>query len=149
MKAKYTRSIKTVSGKLGKFVHLHVKNGEKGVIRKHFKPELSGHNQDFGSAMKNMVAIWKSCSDGFKNELRTYTLKRKQYYSQDEVPAHTNFAHFIRFLHRFKAENPQIDLKTVTREELEIAGIPTSVATIVKQDFLPSIPDSETLTENW
>jgi hypothetical protein len=96
-----------------------------------------------------MVAIWKSCSDGFKNELRTYTLKRKQYYSQDEVPAHTNFAHFIRFLHRFKAENPQIDLKTVTREELEIAGIPTSVATIVKQDFLPSIPDSETLTENW
>ena len=149
MKADYTRAIKTVSGRIGKFVHMYVKEGNKAVIKRYVKPKLTENNHDFGSAMKNMVSIWKSCSEGFKRDLKTYTVIRKNYYSGDEIPAYTNFAHFIRILYRFKAENPGIELKTVTKEGLETAGIPIKVMDFVKQGLLEPISDADTLREEW
>ncbi len=149
MKADYTRSIKTVSSKVGNFVHLKWKEGNKAVIRRYVKPKLTGNNHQFGSAMKNMVSIWKTCSAGFKNDLKIYTVKRKEHYSSEEIPPHTNFAHFIRFLYNFRSQNPETDLATVSKEDLETAGIPDNVSNIIEQGLLPSIPDAENLTNNW
>jgi hypothetical protein len=149
MKVIYTRAIKTLSGKMGKFVHTNKLVGEKAVVRKYVKPRLTENNQNIGNIMKNVSAVWKTCSDGFKNDLKTYTLKSKEYSSGDEIPAVTNFANFIKLLYRFRETNPNVDLVGGTKDELEEAGIPTNVADVVNQGLLEPIPDSEDLTENW
>ncbi len=149
MKADYTRAIRTIGGKVGSFVHIKLKDGNKAVIRRYVKPKTTENNHRFGSAMKNMADIWKSCSAGFKNDLSIYTVKSKERYSSEEIPPHTNFAYFIRFLYNFRNKNPEIDLTTMTKEALETAGIPVNVSDIIDQGFLPAIPEAANLTDNW
>ena len=149
MKAEYRRAIRSISGKGGGFVHTRIKKGRKVVIRSFVHQELGEHNHHFGRVKKNIAAIWSQCSAGFKNDLKSYAGQRKEFYSGDEIPAHPNYAHFISFLYRYQKENPEIDLATVSKEELENAGIPTNVAEIVEEGFLPPVPDKSDLTNCW
>ena len=149
MKVVYTKSIKSIGGRLGKFVLTRKMTGDKAVVRRYVSPILTENNHNIGNVVRNMSALWKTCSEGFKRDLKTYTIIRKDHYSGDEIAAHTNFAHFIRIMYRFKVANPEIELKTVTKEGLETAGIPTTVADIVKEGLLEPISGADALTEEW
>ena len=149
MKADYAYNRKTISGKIGKFVLLRWKDGDKAVVKRYVKPKLGENNQQFGNALKNISAIWKECSDGYKADLRIYADRLSEYYHADDIPARTNYAHFIRLIYRFKQENPEIDLSSTTREELESAGIPVTVASIVHNKLLPEVHDAAVLINEW
>ncbi len=149
MKAEYRRSMRFVSGKAGGFVHTKIKKGRKAVIRSFVQQELGEHNHHFGMVKKNIAAIWSECSAGFKNDLKSYTGQRKEFYSGEEIPVYSNYAHFISFLYRFRKENPEIDLATVSKDELVNAGIPTNVKDIIDQGFLPPVPEKGELVNDW
>ncbi len=149
MKAKYTYLRRTITGKIDNFVHLQWKDGNKAVIRRYVKPKSTENNHKLSSIMKNSAALWKLCSSGFRDDLKIYANERNDYYSAQDIPAPNNFSHFLRFLYNFADENPEIDLKTITKAELETAGIPTKVKDIVAQSFLPPIPDASELINNW
>ncbi len=149
MKADYRRSMRSVSGKKGDFVHTKIKKGRKVIIRRFVQQKLGEHNHHFGSVKKNIAAIWRQCSAGFKNDLKSYAGQRKEFYSGEEIPAHPNYAHFISFLYNFYKETPEIDLAAVSKEGLETAGIPTNVEDIIERGFLPPVADKTELTNNW
>ena len=44
MKAIYTMAIRTISGKIGGYVHLKWKEGNRAVIRRYVRPELNPNN---------------------------------------------------------------------------------------------------------
>lgn len=149
MKAEYRRSMRFASGKVGGFIHTKLRQGRKVVIRKYVKQELGENNHHFGSIKKNIAAIWRQCSEPFKNDLKLYTERRKDFCSGDEIPVHTNYAYFIKFLYNCQKEQPEIDLATATKEELENTGVPTNVRGIIEQRLLPPIDDTESLTNDW
>lgn len=149
MKADYDFSRETISGKFGKFVLIRWKEGEKGVVRRFVKPKLGEQNQQFGSSLKNISSIWKECSSEYKNDLKIYADRFSSYYDSEEIPAKTNYAHFIRLVFRLKEINPEIDLSAISKEELETAGIPTNVKAIADNELLPRIAIYADLTNNW
>jgi hypothetical protein len=149
MKAEYTRAIKTISGRIGSFVHLKRKTGLRAVIRQFVKPKAGDNNHNFGAVTKNSAVIWKECSTGFRSDLKRYAGYLAIEYSGEEIPALTNFAHFVRFLYRFRDLNPGIDLAVISKSELEAAGAPASVREIIEQGLLPAIPEYQDLTEKW
>ncbi len=136
MKAEYRRSMRFASGKMGKFVHIKYKKGGQVVIRRLVKPKPGEHNQLFGKVKKNIAVIWSQCSEGFKDDLKNYSIRRKEFYSAEDIPPPTNYAHFIRFLYNCQKDNPEIDLADVSKEELETAGIPTNVADTMRRGIL-------------
>ena len=149
MKADYTRLIKTISGRVGDFVHVRLKATDEACIKRYVKPKIGENNHQFGNSIKNIAAIWKQCSEPFKNDLKIYAEQRREFYSGEEIPAYSNYAHFIRFLYSYQKEFSEIDLAAASKEELETAGISTSVKEIVEQGFLPPILDATTLNNNW
>ena len=149
MKADYTRAIKTISGKIDNFVHMRWKAGNRGIIRRYTKPEPGEHNYHFAVVIRNIVVIWKECSAGFKQDLKSYALQRVDYYSGEEIPAQSNYAHFVRLIYAYRDKHPEIDLANITKPELEAAGIPTTVKGNVEEGLLPPIPNVEGLTNDW
>jgi hypothetical protein len=149
MKVSYKYGIKTISGKLDDLVHMAWNKGRVAVARIFVMPTMTEHNILFGEIKKNIVSLWNDCSEAFKEDLKVYAVRRIPYYTAEQIPAYTNYAHFIRLLYAFADETESIDLTTVDKEALDIAGCPTSVQGIIDQGLLPPVSEYEDLTNDW
>ena len=149
MKLTYKYGIRSMSGKLDDLVHMAYNKGRVAVARVFVYPTLVQQHQNFGAIAKNIAVIWGVCSSAFKNDMIEYTRQRIGYYSAQQVPAYSNYSHFVKFLYAYLAANPTIDLTQITKGELELDGCPTNVADIIDQELLPKIDDPTDLTKNW
>ena len=149
MRINYKYGIRTMSGKLDDLVHMAWNKGRVAIARLFVYPTLVEQHLTFGSIKENIATLWADSSDNFKNDLKEYAAQRVSYYTAEQIPAYANYAHFIRFLYAYRDENPTIDLKEVTKGELELDGCPTNVADIVVGGFLPPIADTTGLTNEW
>jgi len=149
MKLNYKYGIRTMSGKLDDLIHMAWNKGRVAIARIFVYPTLVANHLLFGDIAKNIAAIWDVCSKAFKDDLKEYTRQRIQYYTAEQIPAYANYSHFVRFLYNYLAENPTVDLETITKGELELDGCPTNVADIIDEGLLPKIDDPTDLTKNW
>lgn len=151
MRTVFWYGIRALRGSLDHLVNMAYFKGRVPVARKWIMPTLTEHNTTFGEIGSNLAAIWDNCSADFKADLEEYAKQRINYYDADmgEIPAYSNYAHFVRFIYAFKAENPTIDFTEVTKGVLELEGCPNTVADIVLEGFLPPIPDTSELTKTW
>ena len=149
MRINYKYGIRTMSGKLDDLVHMAWNKGRVAVARLFVYPTLVEQHLTFGSIKENIATIWADCSVGFKNDLKEYAAQRVPYYTAEQIPAYANYAHFIRFLYAYRDANPAIDLKEVTKGELELDGCPTNAADLVTAGYLPPIADTTGLTNEW
>ena len=149
MRINYKYGIRTISGKLDGLVHSAWNKGRVAIARIFVMPRLIEQHLTFRDIKRNIAEIWQDCSVGFKEDLKIYTLRRIPYYTAEQIPAYANYANFIRFLYAYARLNIGVDLKEVSKEDLELAGCPGSVNDIVLGEYLPKINDTSDLTSDW
>lgn len=149
MKINYKYGIRTISGKLDDLVHMAWNKGRVGVVRLFVMPTLVAQHFQFRDIKHNIAEIWASCSSDFKEDFKTYAVRRVPYYTAEEIPAYASYAHFIRFLYAYAQHDEAINLAETDKVDLETAGCPGTVADIVAGGYLPVVPDAEELSSNW
>ena len=149
MRVNFKYGIKKRVGKLDHLVLMACNKGRITIARMFVYPVLVEQHHIFGDIQKNLAAIWANCSSDFQNDFREYTRQRITNCRAAQIPAYSNYAHFVGFLFSYQAENPGINLKTVTKAELILNGCPDNVADIVKEGFLPAIDNLSGLTNKW
>ncbi len=149
MRISYKYGIRTISGKLDDLVHSAWNKGRVAIGRIFVMPTLVAQHFLFRDVKQNIASIWDECSANFKEDLKTYALRRIPYYTAEQIPAYANYAHFIRFLYNFSKAEEGIDLAEMNQMDLESAGCPITVAEIISANLLPSVPDSHELSNDW
>jgi hypothetical protein len=149
MRINYKYGIRTISGKLDGLVHTAWNKGRVAIARIFVMPRIVEAHLNFRDIKRNLATIWKELSVGFKQDLQTYTNRRIPFYTAEQIPAYVHYANYIKFIYAFAKDTPSIDLKDTTKEELELAGCPTSVADIVVAEYLPKIDQADDLINTW
>ena len=149
MRIRYKYGIQTVSGLLDGLVHMAWNKGRVGVGRVFVMPTLVEAHDIFADRKTNIAAIWAECSEDFKSDMAAYATARIGSYSEDEIPAYSSYAHFVRYVYAYAEANETIDLKTATKSDLEMDGAPNNIADIILEGFLPKIEDCSAMNNSW
>ncbi len=149
MRLTYRYNIRSLSGRLIGLVLFERKKTKNAFCRAFVKPGSTEQHLKFKGIKQNMGAIWRKCSVAFKGDLKKYSRLRIPYCSRDEIPVYGYYAYFIKFLYKYCADKPEIDLKTVTKEELEMSGCPVTVKNMIEEGYIPAIENVEELINEW
>jgi hypothetical protein len=126
MKPKFKHAIKTSHGVDRKedLVYCEYNQGEL-IIAKHLpKRPLYETNRNFGFICSHLRQLYSTISAEYKQDLATYTLMyRSVSYDSQKIPI-SAYSIFTKMMWSLKKKFPEIDLSTITREEILAQGYP-------------------------
>jgi len=145
MKAKVKMAIPGYTGKLDDIVIYFNSKLNCTIVRKRVKPVQSISNKDFKTAVKLINKL--QVSEDFRQDCRDYVSRYNQKNRRHNraYAAWTNL--FIRIMLRLKNKYPDLDLASLTREEIYENDYPCrSVFKAVKNGLIDKVRDSQSLT---
>ncbi|MCB5258367.1 MAG: hypothetical protein WC179_00465 [Candidatus Cloacimonadaceae bacterium] len=147
MKVKFKYGIRTYSGKLDELVFSSYRKGKICIARQFVYPRITAHNNEIGSIGKNLGILWAGGSDAFKTELAMYAKLN----ATENVPADqwasNAYALWVQVMHKWAADNDDVDLKTLTYEDFVVTG--TAISTVkdcVLSGYLKPVTGYDTMT---
>lgn len=149
MKVKFRHAVKAFQGKFKAegLVYCRYNDGALYLVRKYPRYTPSDHNHEMGNAARNMGKLFRSVSAEYKSDLKTYAALMNNYTDLSEkLPAHC-YAHFTQMMWALKRKIPEINLATLTIDDILINEYPVrSVAEAMEAGLLPAIPEGMMLT---
>lgn len=149
MKVTFKYGIGTFNGKIDNSVFWPQKSGVASIMRKFTYPTLTPQNATMGKIGKNLAHLWHQFTDAYKNDFRKYA---QRYYVQygsegDFDPARSPYAFWTKAMWAWAKEHTDVDLKSVTYEDLAATGIAVStVKRCVQNGYLRVIDQYDDLT---
>jgi hypothetical protein len=145
MKAKFIKGISGLSGKLDEMVYCLDKKSGTVWVREYVKPEETEQNHKVGSAARNFGVFKSAVSPDYLNDLKDYA-DRYNLSTMGKCSRLNSFTALMKALYSLKILIPEVDLLTITPEEVVANEYPLrTVQEAIDYGLLPEIPRSSDL----
>lgn len=151
MKATFKYGIGAFSGKIDNAVFWSQKSGLASVMRKFTYPKLTIQNEKIGLIGKNLALIWHQILSGWKADIYTYALRYYTQYGSEDMfnPASSPYAFYTKVMWNLSKSDPNnIDLSTVTLEDIRATGEVECVRICIENGYLRPIDMYKELIQN-
>ncbi|OQB07179.1 MAG: hypothetical protein BWY18_00527 [Candidatus Cloacimonetes bacterium ADurb.Bin211] len=152
MKVTFKYGIGAFTGKIDNAVFWAQKSKLASLMRKFTYPKITTHNNRIGAIAKNLGFLWRELTVDYHEDFKTYA---DRYYVQygtegDFDPARSPYAFWTKAIWAWAKERPEVDLSTLTMEDLEVTGIAIStVKNCIQNSFLRVIDQYDDLTAGF
>ena len=152
MKVTFKYGIGAFIGKIDNAVFWAQKSKLASLMRKFTYPKITTHNIKIGAIAKNLGSLWRKFTDDYHEDFKTYA---DRYYVQygtegDYDPARSPYAFWTKAIWAWAKERPDVDLKTLTTEDLDVTGIAIStVKNCIQNGYLRVIDQYDDLTAGF
>lgn len=152
MKVTFKYGIGAFTGKIDNAVFWAQKSKLASLMRKFTYPKITTHNNNIGAIAKNLGFLWRELTDDYLEDFKTYT---DRYYVQygtegDYDPARSPYAFWTKAIWAWAKEHNDVDLKTLTYEDLSVTGIAMStVKNCVQNGYIRVIDQYDDLTAGF
>ena len=152
MKVTFKYGIGAFTGKIDNAVFWAQKSKLASLMRKFTYPKITTHNINIGAIAKNLGHLWRELTVDYREDFKTYA---DRYYVQygsegDYDPARSPYAFWTHAIWAWSKDRPEVDLSTLTMEDLEVTGIAMStVKNCVQNGFLRVIDQYDDLTAGF
>lgn len=143
MKATVKEGIKGFTGTLDGAVYYYHPRLKRTLMRRLPKMPRQPQNDDYASIARQIKELNPSAA--YRYDFKTYLVALRDH---DETAAYPSwYSLFVKMLWAMRAKYPgQVDLKTITREQIHTQELPCrSVKTAVEDGLLPAVPGSQYL----
>lgn len=150
MKVYHKYAVGAYSGTLDDGVYWPAASKLRSYMRKYVVPRATEYTTALGTIATNLANLWAAGSAEYKADLKTYTERAfGEYPSDDGFDGNRSpYANFIKMMYSWAADNPTVDLATLTPEDFEIGGADVgTVKQAVLNHHLPTITNIDDLTE--
>lgn len=152
-KFKFAPTIAGIIGTLGTGVYYRTNSSKFGLLRTWVMPKPSTSTALRGSYISNLSKVWnESATAEGKADLATYGQKYKLlpvYGEGLSVRTASGFAIWYKALYAYSEAVPQVDLSTLTAEDIALVGSDiNTVAVLVANGYLPAVDGYELLTQS-
>jgi len=151
MKVTFKYGIGAFTGKIDNAVFWAQKSKLASLMRKFTYPKITTHNKEIGAIAKNLAIIWRDLEPDYRDNLATYA---QRYYVQygsegDYDPARSSYAFYTHMIWEWSKSHTNIDLKTLTFEDLSVTGTQiSSVKDAIDNGYLRTIDQYDDLTQS-
>jgi hypothetical protein len=149
VKVKFRHAVKAFQGKFKSegLVYCKYNDGALYRVRKYPCYTASDQNHIIGNAGRNLGKLFKTLSVEYKNDLKTYSALMSNYTDlADKIPANC-YANYLRMMWALKKQIPEIDLSTITKEDILKHEYPVrTVVEAMEAILLPNIEEAQMLT---
>jgi hypothetical protein len=149
VKVKFRHAVKAFQGKFKAegLVYCKYNDGALYRVRQYPRYTASDHNHEIGNAGRNLGMLFRTLSVEFKNDLKTYSALMTNYTDLgNKIPANC-YANYNRMMFALKKQIPEIDLSTITKEDILKHEYPViTVVEAMKAGLLLNIPEASILT---
>jgi len=143
MKVSFQYGLAGYTGKAQNLVYYYDKTAGRVFSRRYVYPTLTEENRRVGKITTNIYSL--SPSEGYKENLRVYALFYNGLRST-EKPLRSWSNAYLRLMFRLAEAYPEIDLKTLTRDEIYANDLPCiSVKRAVLAELIPQVQGWERL----
>lgn len=143
MKVSFQYGLAGYTGKAQNLVYYYDKTAGRVFSRRYVYPTLTEENRRVGKITTNIYSL--SPSEGYKENLRVYALFYNVLRST-EKPLRSWSNAYLRLMFRLAEAYPEIDLKTLTRDEIYANDLPCiSVKRAVQAGLIPKVQGWERL----
>lgn len=152
MKVTFKYGIGTFRGMIDNAVFWPQKSGVASIMRKFTYPTLTPQNTLMGKIGKNLAYLWHEFTVAYKSDFRKYA---QRYYVQygsegDFDPARSPYAFWTHAIWAWSKDFPNVDLSTLTMEDLNVTGIAIStVKNCIINGYLRVIDQYDDLTAGF
>ena len=143
MKVKFQYGIGSFSGTRDNGVFYMSKDQTFSIQRKWVLPKPTAQNTIIGECAKNLGILWQTCDALYKADWKTYA---QLYYSQNPAqgiydPNRSAYAWWTKAMWSWaKDQDPDIDLSSITFEDLETLGSHiSSVSAAANNQHIPNV----------
>jgi hypothetical protein len=148
MKAKFKHNVKTFHGinRREGIVYTLYNNGELLIAKNLPNREITEGNHNFGKITKNLHILFETVSTEYKRDLSIYALLLQSTHPTRGKIAIRAYGLFSRMMWKLKSQFPEIDLVTLTKEDILNQGYPSrTVAEAMKAGLLLEIEEGKML----
>jgi hypothetical protein len=145
MKAKFQFGLAAMTGRSGDIVYCMDKVSNRVYVRRYVYPRISEHNHNMGNISKNVFALQPS--EGYKEDMKDYLFRYRalRFGSNKQITCWSVL--YIKMMRDMAKAVPDIDLLTITREEIYARDLPCiSVKRAVDAGLLPKVYGYENYT---
>ena len=152
MKVTFKYGIGTFQGKIDNSVFWPQKSGLASLMRKFTYPKLTSQNTKIGKIGKNLAIIWQDLEPDYCDNLRSYAQRYYVQYGSEGTfdPARSPYAFYTHMIWEWSKSHSNIDLKTLTYEDLSVTG--TQISTVknaIDNGYLRTIDQYDDLTAGF
>lgn len=144
MKAQFDYGFKGMSGKRGESIFYYHPGCKVCLVRALPKFEPNVRTERLKNVMANLKNL--NLSIGYKQNFKVYLIYYNDLKENREHQAITWSNLFMKILYKMAKDNPQIDLLTLSREQIETQNLPCkSVKAAIEAGLLPVVQGYERL----
>ena len=144
MKVHYKKAMCGYSGTSDDAVYYYHPRLELSLVREYVKPKGSSSNVRIKAVMANLKLIQPS--EGFKQNFKDYLIRYNDLKDNQNKLMLTWNNLYLKMLYAMEKVYPEVDLTTLTREQIYVQGLPCqSVKTAVEACLLPFVRGYESL----
>jgi hypothetical protein len=143
MKVLFKNLIGGYTGKADNMILYYDRRLNKVIIRQAPKIKLTEKHEKFGSISKNLRKL--NLSEGYKEDFKTYTDLYSRLRINYDHPVSNWYNLFLKLMYGM-AKAKSIDLRTITRAQIETENLPCiSIKQAVEAELLPRVRNYEKL----
>ena len=138
MKVTFKNLIHGYTGRADDIVIYYHRTLQRYIVRRLPHRKISQTNLDFAQVGKNLRRILPS--RGYKDDFRVYCDQYSRLKENEFRPVLNWCNLYMMMMHRMAKANPSIDLKTITRDEIEFENYPCiTVKDAIEAGLLPTV----------
>jgi hypothetical protein len=120
VKTKFTNCVKALYGSLKSqgLVHCKYNQGNLVITRKYPVMEIEEHHHTFGKMARNLAVMFRTLLPAYIDDLKNYTALLSRTTNLNEKLPATHYAVYLRMMWKLKHMFPEIDMATITREDI-------------------------------
>ncbi len=149
MKTKFKNAVRSFHGinRKEKLVYTLYNNGELPITKNLPIREITEDNHKFGKITKNLHVLFESLSTEYKRDLANYALALQSTHPSKDKIAIRAYGLFSRMMWSLKKQHPEIDLATLTREDILQNGyLVRTIVEAMQNGLLLEIEEASMLT---
>lgn len=144
MKVTLEKGLGSYTGRYGELVYCHVRSVGLIYSRRMVYPELTEQNAKVGKISSRIYGL--KPSEGYKLDLGYYLLEYNAMREYRDKPLRSWSSLYLKLMYRMAELMPEIDLRTLSREEIFASGLPCrSVTAAINAGLIPPVPGWERL----
>jgi hypothetical protein len=138
MKVLFRNLIGGYTGKADNMILYYDRRLNKVIIRQAPEVKLTDKHEAFGNVSKNLRKI--NPSNGYKDDFKTYTDLYSRLRANYNHPVSNWYNLYLKMMYGMTKANPLIDLKTISREQIETENLPCrTVKQAIEAGLLPPV----------
>jgi hypothetical protein len=145
MKVQLDLITKALIGKVGKLVFYLIPKSNVLLARAYKKPKYNITNKNLGQKSTNLSRFYHSVSAGYHADL-VYYATQLNVATVGQPCVYNAYNVFVKMMYSLKQLYPEIDLKTITPQQVIDDGLPiVTLCQAVENEVLPTVPNYDVL----